>query len=100
MFHHCVSHVQIPTQGQVESQGEFDKANEDRQHKLYVLSDKVLQLLITMEPFITPEGLDIITPIAETADGMCVTWSTLRGMLKCMVDLLLEYQKVSCISAE
>ena len=42
---------------------EFDEAEEDRQHELLVLGDKVLQLVTIMEPFITAEGLHIITPI-------------------------------------
>ena len=49
---------------------EFDEAEDDRQHELLALSEKVLQLVTMMEPYLTTGGHGDVTPIAETIGSM------------------------------
>ena len=49
---------------------EFDEAEDDRQHELLALSEKVLQFVRMMEPYLTIGGQGDVTPIAETIGSM------------------------------
>ena len=48
----------------------YDEAEDDRQHELLALNEKVLQLVTMMEPYLTTGGHGDVTPIAETIGSM------------------------------
>ena len=73
----------------------YDEAEDDRQHELLALSEKVLQLVTMMEPYLTTGGHDdVVTPIAETIGSMVHSLECFERTTEFVGDLLFEYQKV------
>ena len=65
----CALDVFISVMEQVSE--EFDEAEADRQYELLALVEKVLQLATMVEPYLVARGHgDVVTPIAETVEGM------------------------------
>ena len=55
---------------------EFEESEPDRQHELLALGENVLHLLTLVEPYLpsnSPLPNDMITPVAETVEGMADT---------------------------